>query len=195
MRWPQGAIMNEIASERAEKLAARKPDSTSFIRVNLTTLLLLILALGVLFGIVAQYRREAEIKRKLASYRNPITEGIIDALESPLAVDWPNGTPLDTVLKMLRTKTTGLPKLKTGMPIYIDPNGLQEAAQTPTSPVKGQPPDGSMSLGVKLRRALDSLDLAFDVKDGFLMITSKQSLDEPIGASRDPYVIYHDVLK
>jgi hypothetical protein len=165
------------------------------IRVNLTSLLLAMIAIGILFGIVSQSRREAEIERVLAAYRNPAAEAVIDALESPLAVDWPDGTPLEVVLKRIRTKTTGMPKLKTGVPIYVDPNGLQEAGQTPTSRLRAQPPDATLLLRVKLERAFGPLGLACETREGFLMITAKESLDEPVGESRDPYVIYRDVLK
>jgi hypothetical protein len=80
------------------------------------------------------------------------------------------------------------------MPIYVDPNGLQEAEVTPTAPVKAQAPDATLPLKIKLQRALDPLGLAFKAQDGFLMITSKASLDKPVGDARDPYEIYRDVL-
>ena len=33
------------------------------------------------------------------------------------------------------------------------------------------------------------------MKDGFLMITSKESFDAPVGDDADPYLRYRDVLR
>jgi hypothetical protein len=166
----------------------------AIVRMRLTTLLLLVLVLGLMTGLLIQWRREIEIRRRLATYRNPAQEALINVLESPIALDWPDGTSLGELLKLVRVKTTGLPKLKTGMPIYIDPNGLQEAEKTPDSPVGGQPPDSTLSLSQKLQHALDPLGLKCMLRSGFLMIDAKQSADEPILDPKDPYLLYRDIL-
>jgi hypothetical protein len=46
-----------------------------------------------------------------------------------------------------------------------------------------------------LNRVLEPLGLVFSVKEGYLMITSKESLDLPIGDEVDPYVKFRDVLQ
>ncbi|MBV8234029.1 MAG: hypothetical protein JO329_28960, partial [Planctomycetaceae bacterium] len=65
----------------------------------------------------------------------------------------------------------------TGIPIYVDPVGLQEAEKTMTSPVtldlEGVP------LKTTLRLLLKQLGLTYTVKDGLLTITSESSEDQP----------------
>jgi hypothetical protein len=39
------------------------------------------------------------------------------------------------------------------------------------------------------------MGLAYVVKDGFLMITSKESLDTATGDATNPYLTYRDVLR
>ena len=52
-----------------------------------------------------------------------------------------------------------------------------------------------MTPGEHLRRILDPLGLGYVVKDTFLMITSKESLDVAVGDAADPYPQYRDVLR
>jgi hypothetical protein len=63
-----------------------------------------------------------------------------------------------------------------GIPIFVDPIGLQESGRTMNSPV-------TVSLkGVPIRKALEvalgQLKLCYCVKDGFLLITSKESIPQ-----------------
>jgi hypothetical protein len=51
-----------------------------FRRIRLSTLLLLMIVLALLFGLFRQKRREAELQVNLSVYRAPTTEGIYDAL-------------------------------------------------------------------------------------------------------------------
>ncbi len=106
-------------------------------------------------------------------------------LEEPIAMSFPNETPLEDILKYIKQATTG-PK-SSGITIYVDPLGLQEADKTLTSPV-------SLDLeGIPLRRtlqlALRQLGLGYFVDDGILVITSQASEDrggldaDPIGPS------------
>src|SRR5271165_333874 len=85
-----------------------------------------------------------------------------------------NETPLEDVLKYIKTATQDAND--TGIPIYVDPLGMQEADKTLTSPV-------SIDLeGVPLKRTLrlllKQLGLTYTVKDGYLMITSETSEDQ-----------------
>ncbi len=89
----------------------------------------------------------------------------------------------------------GMPRLTSGIPIYVDPIGLQEAEKSMTSPVRRPPSAEKLTLGKQLKIALDSLDLAYVVRDGFLMITSKASIDDETGDGGDPYLQYRDVLR
>jgi hypothetical protein len=83
--------------------------------------------------------------------------------------EFPNGVELQDLLKLVKQETT---KAKPpGLPIYVDPIGLQEAELSLSSKVivnlKQRP------VGVVLRSALRSVGLACRVKAGFLMIESE----------------------
>ncbi len=85
-----------------------------------------------------------------------------------------NETPLEDVLKYIKQATT-TPNYA-GIPIYVDPLGLQEADKTMTSTVQ-------LDLeGIPLRRTLQlmlqQIGLVYFVDDGLLVITSQESEDQ-----------------
>jgi hypothetical protein len=106
--------------------------------------------------------------------RDPKTKQILAKLEEPISMSFANETPLDDILKYIKSATT-TPSF-TGIPIYVDPIGLQEAEKSLTSTVtidlEGVP------LKTTLKLLLKQLGLTYTVKDGFLMITSKESEDQ-----------------
>jgi hypothetical protein len=153
---------------------------------------------ALLIGLYAQRLREAQIRDALSTYRNVRQEGIIDALEESIALTYADGAPLDDVLKDIKMQTTKnpkLPKLPTGIPIYVDPIGLQEAERSLNSTVKRPSSADTLALGDHLRRILEPLGLGYVVKDGYMMITTNDSIDLPIGDEVDPYLLYRDVLR
>jgi hypothetical protein len=168
-------------------------------RIRLSTLLLWIAVAAIAFGLFVQKRRQAELLDRLSLYRSPRSEGIYDTLDMKLVLNYPNGAHLDVVLKNLKaltTKNPKLPKLPTGIPIYIDPLGLQEAEVSLNSLVKRPTSADTLTLGEYLVRVLDALGLAYSVKDGFVMITSKESLELSLEEEgTDPYLRYRDVLE
>ncbi|MGP0065683.1 MAG: hypothetical protein ACLQGP_19025 [Isosphaeraceae bacterium] len=168
-------------------------------RVRLSTFLLLIAVAALLIGLYAQRRREAQLMAFLSLYRNTKQEGIYDALDQPIALSYADGDHLAGVLKEIKKQTTKnpkLPKLPTGIPIYVDPIGLQEAERSMNSVVERPSSADRLALGEHLKRILEPLGLAYVVKEGFLMITSKDSVDEPFGDDTgDPYLKHRDVLK
>jgi hypothetical protein len=87
-----------------------------------------------------------------------------------------NETPLEDVLAHIQAQTKSQ-ELPDGIPIYVDPVGLNEAEKTMTSPitfdVKG------IALRESLRLLLKQLGLLYTVKDGLLSITSESSEDAP----------------
>jgi hypothetical protein len=166
--------------------------------IRLSTFLLVVLVIALLIGLYAQHLREARLQDAISVYRNSKTEAIIDALEQPIALTYADDTPLDEVLKEIKEQTTKnpkLPKLATGIPIYVDPIGLQETERSLNSTVKRPASADTLALGEHLRRVLEPLGLGYVVKDGFLMITSKESVDEPLGEDVEPYLRYRDVLR
>jgi hypothetical protein len=107
--------------------------------------------------------------------RDPKTKTILSKLEDPITMAFANETPLEEVLKYIKNATTGVND--TGIPIYVDPVGLQEAEKTLASPVtldlEGVP------LKTTLRLLLKQLGLTYTVKDGLLTITNENAEDTP----------------
>jgi hypothetical protein len=99
-------------------------------------------------------------------------------LAKPVSMPFANETPLDDVLKYLKTATTN-PAFPEGLQIYLDPVGLQEAECKPTSPVSINVEQ--VPLRTSLRLLLEQLHLDYRVKDGVIMIRSQQSIDEAEG--------------
>ena len=129
---------------------------------------------------------QALSERRIARYgdadylfdRDEKTKAILKKLGEPISMNFPNDTPLEDIKKYIEQSTqdeaAGLP---TGIPIYVDPQGLQDADKTMASTVainlEGIP------LKTTLRLLLKQLSLTYTVKDGLLTITSTQSDDQP----------------
>jgi hypothetical protein len=107
--------------------------------------------------------------------RDEKTKRIIEELEKPVPMPFNEETPLEDVLKYIKTSTTTA--TYSGIPIYVDPIGLSEADKTLSNTVKNLDLDG-VPLKITLKLLLKQLDLTYTVKDGFLMITSKESEDQ-----------------
>jgi hypothetical protein len=117
-------------------------------------------------------KTEKTAKTGSALGKDPQSRRILAKLEEPVAMNFPHETPLDDVLKYIRqaTKSSELPS---GIAIYVDPIGLQEAEKSLTSTIQ-------MDLeGVPLRRtlqlALQQLGLTYRVFDGMLFVSSEQA--------------------
>jgi RNA polymerase sigma factor (sigma-70 family) len=98
----------------------------------------------------------------------------IKKLDDPVEMSFANETPLEDVLKYVK-EVTKSPEFPKGIPIYVDPVGLQEAEKTLTSPI-------AIDLdGVPLRRTLHlllrQLGLCYRVDDGMIYITAEFSED------------------
>ena len=106
---------------------------------------------------------------------DPKTRSILAKLEQPVTMSFANETPLEEVLKYIRAMTQG--PNDNGMPIYVDPVGLNEAGKTMVSPVtldlEGVP------LKTTLRLLLKQLGLTYTVKAGLLTITAESSDNQP----------------
>ncbi|MFM1801993.1 MAG: hypothetical protein RJA81_1345 [Planctomycetota bacterium] len=124
-----------------------------------------------------------EITEKRAKYnkttdlveRDPQTQNILNKLDLPLSMPYPNETPLEDVLKYITQQTQG--PNDNGLQIHVDPIGLEDASATMQSTVR-------ISLeGVPLKRSLkiilDQLDLTYTVQDGLLFISWKGAEDLP----------------
>jgi hypothetical protein len=162
-------------------------------RIRLSTLLLVVVVLALVFGLVVQKRRERQLQATLLPYRDLVAEGVLEALDRPFALTNPDGATLEQALKDIKLRSTGQPKLPRGIPIYVDPIGLSQAAKTMQSTIKRPPPDENLTLREHLERMLKPLGLGFFARDGFLTITSDEAVDVPL--NEDPYHGYRDVLR
>jgi hypothetical protein len=102
-------------------------------------------------------------------------------MQEKVTMAFPNETPLQDVLKFVTASTIDKVDFPEGISIYVDPAGLQDADKTPASTVaidlKGIP------LATTLRLALKQLGLVYRIeKDGFLLIASESSDDQPADA-------------
>jgi RNA polymerase sigma factor (sigma-70 family) len=127
----------------------------------------------------AEARTPAAWLRRLEEQSDPKgvaeSRAILEKLEKPISMSFANETPLEDVLKYIKSATQS--RNDTGIPIYVDPVGLNEAEKTMTSPV--QLDLEGVPLKTTLRLLLKQLGLTYWVKDGLLMITSESSEDSP----------------
>ena len=126
----------------------------------------------------------------------PSTRVILAKLEEKVSMSFANETPLEDVLRYIKSTTQG--PTDNGIPIYVDPVGLNEAEKSMTSPVtldlEGVP------LKTTLRLLLKQLGLAYCVKEGMLMIGTPEGIlkeleeaektagadDAPVAAAVEP---------
>jgi hypothetical protein len=119
---------------------------------------------------IPRYGRASDLRE-----RDARTKWILAKLEEPISMSFAQETPLEDVLKYIRAATQG--PNDSGIPIYVDPAGLNEADRTLSSPVsldlEGVP------LKTTLRLLLKQLGLTYTVKDGLITITSETSDNQP----------------
>ncbi len=112
----------------------------------------------------------------LATDASPATKAVLAKLEQPIDMPFGSATPLADVLRFIKSATEQGPN-DPGIPIFVDPAGLQRAERTMVSVVtielEGVP------LKTSLRLLLAQLNLAFVVKDGSLAISSSDLTRRP----------------
>jgi uncharacterized protein (TIGR02231 family) len=100
------------------------------------------------------------------------SQRIVNELGKPIEMSFKSDTPLEDIIKYIRGATSGQ-AFPDGIPIYVDPQGLQDADKTMASTVSidlhGIP------LRTSLRLLLKQLSLVYRVRDGLLTITSTSS--------------------
>lgn len=106
-----------------------------------------------------------EIKKKTEHIRNLV------ARKYDLAVN--NATTLELFLKAVKAATSG--KNDAGIPIYVSPEGIQEAGKTLSSDATYEPGD---TLADTLQKTLRPLGLSYDIRDGLLVIDSRLAVVE-----------------
>jgi len=144
----------------------------------------------------------ADLANQVASQDgSPRTREILKKLDEPISFSFAKPTPLEDVLKYIKSATQGSKDM--GIPIYVDPDALNAHIKTrfegPDGPAKGgggafvyDPTKVSaedrqrytsvtldlegVPLRASLRLLLKQLDLAYCVKDGFLLISSVEGV-------------------
>jgi hypothetical protein len=102
------------------------------------------------------------------------TQLIKQKLDLVIDAEFPAGTTLEQLLKHI--KQTSTDKNFPGIPIYVNPIGLQEANQGMAVPIEMN--RKQCTVRELLWWALHPLQLSYFVKDGFLMIDSRTSVTE-----------------
>ena len=107
------------------------------------------------------------------------SQRIVAELAKPIPMSFARETPLDDVLKYVRTSTKSQ-AFPEGIPIYVDPLGLQEAERSLSSAVTINV--AQVPLRTSLKLLLKQVGLTYQVKDGLLTVTSTDSADRQSGA-------------
>ncbi len=108
--------------------------------------------------------------------KDPKNRVTLKKLEEPISMSFAAATPLEDVLTYVRQATTT--PTYPGIPIYVDPKGLKEASATNTSAVTLDLP--GVSLKTTLRLLLKQIGLAYCVRDGVLIISSVEGVNEEL---------------
>ena len=116
-------------------------------------------------------QRPNEVARRIDLDRK--NEQILRKLDERVDLKLPRVVDLEQLLKTIKRATTdaNFP----GIPIYVDPLGLQEVNVSMNTEVDVWP---NGSLGYMLRQMLHQIRLAYIVKDGFLMISSRAEITD-----------------
>jgi RNA polymerase sigma factor (sigma-70 family) len=111
---------------------------------------------------------------------NPRSQVVLKKLDEPISMSFAVATPLDDILKYVKQATCT--PTYAGVPVYVDPKGLDETNCTVLAPVtidlEGIP------LKTTLRLALKQLGLAYCVRDGVIIISSVQGINEELEEER-----------
>lgn len=103
-----------------------------------------------------------------AQANDPKNRAIVAVLEQPLAMPFPQPTPLEDVLKYIKNATE-TPELPGGLPIYVDPAPDGENDQPPLQHQVTMNLDG-VRLKTTFRLLLKQAHLGYLVKDGLIYI-------------------------
>ncbi|WP_165226784.1 RNA polymerase sigma factor [Aquisphaera insulae] len=192
-RWPSVAGLLVGVEAIPEPIAALVQGVTQAmtmqtIRISAVGLALLLGASALTTVVVARQDKTATTGE--AALPSPVTnpakppsaaflrrknQEILQKLEEPIALAFPEPTPLEVVLVSIK-RATATPTFP-GIPITASPYGLQEAGHTLQSPVQIE--RAGLPLKLVLHQALRPLGLSYFVKDGYLTIDSRIAVTEP----------------
>lgn len=108
--------------------------------------------------------------------RGPRTEAVQNKLDEPMTLRFEDQTPLSEVLKYIKQNFKNSDGKR--LPVFVDPQGLQDAGQSLDSPVSIDLED--VPLRFSLRLLLRPLGLAYCVRDGVLIISSVEGIQQEL---------------
>jgi hypothetical protein len=124
-----------------------------------------------------EQKAEQELKKAEQQLRRAeeaiLTAKILRKLDEQIDLKLPNPTQLTDFLKAVKQATTD--NKFSGIPIYVDPVGLDDAGAKIESHLTAY---NNGPLKSVLRESLRPLKLSFIVKDGFLMISSRDDITQ-----------------
>jgi len=97
---------------------------------------------------------------------DPKDQAVLMKLQEPIRLNFKNA-PLEDVLKFIKSASQG--PADNGIPIFVDPKGLQAAGATMTTLVSIESKEGE-ALKSSLERMLKTVNLAYQVRGGLLRI-------------------------
>lgn len=133
--------------------------------------LLWLVALAALLMKTPTWYRQAERYWRLKPSR--------EAMDRAITLHVPKEAGLEGLLKAVRQATVAR-RMPGGLPIYVDPVGLQEAKLTMSSPLAADIDVTGVPTKSILERALKPLRLGVVLREGLLEVTSLESLDLPL---------------
>lgn len=130
----------------------------------------------------------ARISAMVAKYEeNPATKATLEALDKPFSLRMTEKSTLDDLLKRIKGDLTTTDDKK--VPVYVDPQGLEEAGASFDSPVvidlEGVP------LKLSLRLALKQVDLAYCVRGGVVIISSLDGVLQELKEAESELIATH----
>ncbi len=164
--------------EPSDTLADSSPGRP--VRPVTVLLLLAIVVLGS--ALIVQQRREARLREALAAYKGRSQGQIVRTLGTGwLQFDWPEGTTLEDAIELIKARSAMSLSFPKGVPILVDPDALRRAGKSLKSPLAELPPnpDPKITFRKRLRAVLEPMGLAYEVKDGAIMITTPDAIEHP----------------
>jgi serine/threonine protein kinase len=127
--------------------------------------------------------RERNETASPAADASPGTKRVLAKLDESISMSFADAPSLENVLAYIK-QATATPGFD-GIPIHVDPLGLQEAKRSLNSTVSMDLDD--VPLKTTLRLILKQLGLAYTVKDGLLIISSAEGIRKPKGRADETH--------
>ncbi|APW60952.1 RNA polymerase sigma factor [Paludisphaera borealis] len=130
----------------------------------------------------------AGLSATLAKFdENPKNKAMLEALDQPITLRTTEKSTLGDVLKQIKNSARVADGKK--LPVYVDPIGIEEAGASLSSPVAIDLED--VPLRFSLRLTLKQLGLAYCVRDGVLIISSLEGVQQELKEAESELMSLH----